>query len=178
MADEPICQLIINPRELTRHEVEAMQYSNRRFSSEEVGAIVRRALESQGGLDDISYEDFEEIARQSGISEGRLRQAIEDEERLGEFERAKETWLARKKSAFFKHLRAYCIVNGFLFLINILTNPGYLWVVWPILGWGISLAFGVSETFFPSEHKVERGAQRVLQRREKAALGSWTQRLE
>ena len=55
-----------------------MQYSNRRFSSEEVGAIVRRALESQGGLDDISYEDFEEIARQSGISEGRLRQAIED----------------------------------------------------------------------------------------------------
>ena len=150
-----------------------MQYSNRRFSSEEVSAIVRRALESQGGLDDISYEDLEEIALQSGISVGRLRQAIADEERLGEFERAKETWLTQTKSAFFKYLRAYCIVNGFLFLINVITAPGgYLWVVWPILGWGIGLAFGVSETFFPNEHKVERGARRILRRRDKAAPDS------
>ncbi len=28
-----------------------------------------------------------------------------------------------------------------------LTSPGYLWVIWPALGWGIGLAFHAMDTF-------------------------------
>ena len=156
----------------SQQETELMDVSDRYFTNDEVSAIVRRALRYQvaSGHHTISYEDLAEIAQQSGISESALRQAIEEEETIGEFERAKEQWLAQRKAAFFHHLRSYCIVNGFLFLINVMTNPGgYLWVVWPILGWGIGLAFNAAEAFFPSDQRVERGARRLLRRRQRRA---------
>ena len=145
-----------------------MDDTNRHFSSDEVSAIVRRALQSRAASDHISYTDLLDIAQQSGISESALRQAIEEEETLGELERAKDTWLLRRKSAFFRHLRTYCIVNGFLFLVNVITDPGgYVWVVWPILGWGIGLAFDAAEAFFPSNDRVERGARHLLRRQQR-----------
>jgi hypothetical protein len=70
-----------------------MDDTNRQFTSDEVSAIVRRALQSQVTSDQISYADLLDIAQQSGISESALLQAIEEEETLGEWERAKETWL-------------------------------------------------------------------------------------
>ena len=145
-----------------------MDDANRHFTNDEVSAIVRRALRNQLGSDHISYADLLDIAQQSGISESALRQAIEEEDTLGELERAKETWLLRRKSAFFRHLRTYCIVNGFLFLLNVITNPGgYLWVVWPILGWGIGLAFNAADAFFPNHDRVERGARHLLRRQQR-----------
>lgn len=90
--------------------------SNRRFTSEEVSAIVRRGLEHQSGSGDISYEELEEIALQSGISAQTLQQAIAEEETHQQHEQAKTKWLNRRKSAFYHHLRAYILVN--LFLIN------------------------------------------------------------
>jgi 2TM domain len=145
-----------------------MDDANRQFTSDEVSAIVRRALQSQVVSDSISYADLLDIAQQSGISESALRQAMEEEDTLGALERAKEAWLWRRKSAFFRHLRTYCIVNGFLFLLNVITNPGgHLWVVWPILGWGIGVAFSAADAFFPSHDRVERGARHLLRRQQR-----------
>ncbi|MGQ4808523.1 hypothetical protein NKDENANG_01906 [Candidatus Entotheonellaceae bacterium PAL068K] len=145
---------------------------NRRFTSDEVSAIVRRALGRQNGSHAISYADLEDIARQSGISASHLHQAIAEEERFREREQAKAKWHGRRKATFFYHLRAYCIINGFLFLVNVITDPGgYLWVVWPVLGWGIGLAFHLSATFFPHEQKVERGTRRLLRRQKQRQAG-------
>ncbi len=146
-----------------------MDYVNRRYSSEEVSAIVQRALKRQGQPDDISYDDLEDIAKQSGISVHELQQAIEEEATVGELERAKDTWRLRHRSGFYKHLRAYCIVNGFLLLMNLVTNPRFLWFVFPVLGWGIGLAFNAAEALFPSEEKGERGAHRLLRRQARRA---------
>lgn len=144
-----------------------MDHVNRRYSSEEVSAIVQRALQRQGQADDISYDDLVDIAKQSGISAQALQQAIEAEAQAGELERAKDTWRQRQRAGFYPHLRAYCIVNGFLLLINLFTSPRVLWFVFPLLGWGIGLAFHASAALFPSEENVERGARRLLRRRER-----------
>jgi hypothetical protein len=53
---------------------------------------------------------------------------------------------ARKERAFYAHLAKFAVVMSVLLAINLLTSPGYLWVVWPLLGWGVGLAshgFGV-----------------------------------
>ncbi|PHQ99547.1 MAG: hypothetical protein COB39_03075 [Marinosulfonomonas sp.] len=40
-----------------------------------------------------------------------------------------------------------------LLVINLLSSPGYLWVVWPALGWGIAIVlealnvFGLKSSF-------------------------------
>ncbi len=45
-----------------------------------------------------------------------------------------------KFSKFYRsHLRAYLGIIIFLFIINMLTGPGYLWFIWPALGWGMVL---------------------------------------
>lgn len=144
-----------------------MDSSPRRYTPEEVSGIVRRALESAGSGDTIGHEDLLEIAKQSGISQDRLEAAVLDQETLGELEEAKVVWTKRRRDKFYRHLRSYLIVNGILFVLNLVTNPGSLWVIWPILGWGFGLAFDASDTFFVTEERLKRGAKRVLRAREK-----------
>jgi adenylate cyclase len=45
----------------------------------------------------------------------------------------------RAKIRFHKHLSTYAGVIGFLFIINMMTWGGNLWVIWPALGWGLLL---------------------------------------
>jgi len=40
---------------------------------------------------------------------------------------------------FYLHLISYVLVNTFLIIINLLTSSGYLWFIWPLVGWSIGL---------------------------------------
>jgi len=42
---------------------------------------------------------------------------------------------------FYGHVVTYLVINAILLVINLMTSPGYLWVKWPLLGWGIGIAF-------------------------------------
>lgn len=58
----------------------------------------------------------------------------------------------RDIKAFYVNFMGYVIVMVFLLIINLLTGPGYLWVVWPALGWGLGIALhalAVFEVFSP-----------------------------
>ncbi len=46
----------------------------------------------------------------------------------------------KAKKGFYTHLVVYLIVNAFLFVINMLTSPFHYWFVYPLLGWGVSIA--------------------------------------
>ena len=54
--------------------------------------------------------------------------------------------IAKKRTEFKSHLYTYITVNGFLWLIWLITTPAESrtahtpWPVWPLLGWGIGLA--------------------------------------
>jgi len=37
------------------------------------------------------------------------------------------------------HLVVYLAVNALLAAINIMRSPGYLWFIWPLLGWGLGV---------------------------------------
>ena len=54
---------------------------------------------------------------------------------------------AEAKYDFYKHLAVYFVVNLMLFLINLLTSPGYFWCIWPLIGWGIALALHALSIF-------------------------------
>ena len=62
-----------------------------------------------------------------------------------EFLRAKKRVKAKK--SFYQHLMSYAIVNLFLLVLNLLTSPGTLWFVYPLLGWGLGLAFHYVDVF-------------------------------
>lgn len=146
-----------------------MEPTSRRFSSDEVSNIVRRALDGTGGRDDVTYGDLEEIAREQGISPARLQAAIREQESEGDLEKAREQFVERLRDGFYGHLRAYLIVIGILWVMNFVTTGlgGYPWAIWPMLGWGFGIGFHAADTFFISQEKINKGARKILKKQER-----------
>ncbi|BFM50158.1 helix-turn-helix domain-containing protein [Marinomonas sp. THO17] len=72
-----------------------------------------------------------------------------------------------KISHFYKRSIRYGAIICVLFVINVFTNPGYIWAVWPLLGLGISLAirgldaFGIVNWFGPEWEKRQLDKQLI-----------------
>ena len=49
--------------------------------------------------------------------------------------------LAHKRVEFRTHLVVYFVINTALWVIWFVTGQGYIWPVWPLVGWGIGLLF-------------------------------------
>ncbi len=77
------------------------------------------------------------------------------------------------------HRRAWRLgaVLVFLIVINLLTSPGTLWFVWPMLGIGLALAlsfpfehrarlFGMTDFFSPSGYRARKAERRSRSRRQ------------
>ncbi|MDH2432609.1 2TM domain-containing protein [Pokkaliibacter sp. MBI-7] len=47
----------------------------------------------------------------------------------------------RDIKGFYSHCIKYALIISLLFVINLSTSPGHIWAWWPMLGWGIGLAF-------------------------------------
>jgi hypothetical protein len=54
---------------------------------------------------------------------------------------AKALRRARNRMAFYIHAVIYVFVILLLAVINFLTTPNTLWVIWPFGGWGLGLFF-------------------------------------
>lgn len=131
----------------------------RQYTSEEVNRLIRRALTLQR-TEAITHQELLEIARELGISPGTLEAAIEQEQQELEKENARTVWTEHRKAGFHRHLWTFVMVNGVLFLINVLTL-GPWWFQWPLLGWGTALAFHGKGAYFPTEREVEKGNERM-----------------
>ncbi len=141
--------------------------SSRRYTQDQVNAILRRALEKQNGAGTLTHQELIDTAQELGLDPEQVELAITEQEVVGELDAAREEWKRRRRQKFKEHLRSYAIVNGILMILS-LAN-GDFWFLWPLLGWGIGLAFDAADTFWPKEEKMERGARRLIQRRDRMA---------
>ena len=107
---------------------------SKRYSYEDVQQILREATMMQKD-NEISHEQFLEIATEVGISAQTL-------------EKAEKAWLEKQKSSqkqakrrrgFRLHLINYLAVSVFLVLLNLVTTPRHFWSIYPILGWGLGV---------------------------------------
>ncbi len=63
---------------------------------------------------------------------------------------------AKAKVEFRIHLFTFIAVMSLLAVINLLTSPGFLWFIWPLLGWGIGiLAHALTVYYFSSESSLK-----------------------
>ena len=76
----------------------------------------------------------------------------------------------RDIKGFYSHLLKYAIIVGGLFILNLVTSPGYIWAWWVAMGWGIGVVshglsvFEVFDFFGPKWEKkqVEKKLGRKL----------------
>jgi hypothetical protein len=133
------------------------------YNKQQVDRILRRAIESSSlNSDFLSESELFKIADELNIDPSLLRKSINDELTFSEFENAKLIWKSRKKHDYYKHLAAYGIINSFLVAINFITSGTFSWAIFPILGWGIGLAFDTIDSLFPSEQAIEKGARKLM----------------
>jgi hypothetical protein len=52
-----------------------------------------------------------------------------------------------EEKKFYIHLGTYIIMNIFFVILNLVTSPNHLWFYWPMLGWGLGLAFNALKVF-------------------------------
>ncbi len=76
--------------------------------------------------------------------------------------------IAQKRAGFKTHLLSYIIVNAFFWALWYFrgedhgNNEYFPWPVWPMLGWGIGLAFHYADAYiFPKVNSVEKEYQKL-----------------
>jgi hypothetical protein len=70
----------------------------------------------------------------------------------------------KKKRDFHAHLLIYCLVNGFFVLIWALTNTGFFWPMFLMVGWGIGLVMNAWDVYRGSEEFTEDAIAREIDR--------------
>ncbi|WP_158409118.1 2TM domain-containing protein [Fimbriimonas ginsengisoli] len=64
------------------------------------------------------------------------------------------------RKAFFSHLTSYLVSCGGMVLFNLVTDHHITWAIWPIIGWGIGIAFHIHETFAKGSEDYEEEFQK------------------
>lgn len=64
---------------------------------------------------------------------------------------------------FYGNLTSFCLVIPFLAALNLLTAPGYLWFLWPMLGWGVGIAFHAVNVFGIGRDWEERQIKKLME---------------
>ncbi|MFQ2322279.1 2TM domain-containing protein [Aeromonas dhakensis] len=126
------------------------------FTGLSVRTIQRIEQGQQPGLESLKAlaAVFElEVAQLDGTSqqehEMRGSDTMErDQIRVSVEERAAMRYVEGLKG-FYYHIASYLLVICGLFVINYLSNPGYIWAWWPALGWGLGLISHAINLFQP-----------------------------
>lgn len=132
------------------------------YTDDEVRAIIDRALQQQPDRR-MSHDELLAVASEVGISADAVEVAAKEIKEAREREEATRQILAGRRRFFGSHLWAYAIVNACLFLINFLTTPGQWWVLFPVVLWGMAIAFHARTAL--SGHVSERALRRLQRRK-------------
>ena len=138
--------LIPNPSFGTPRTINAMSGPGQRFYEEdEAEQILNLAASMSSPLGQMSHERLLDTAAELGISAEAVEAAEKQvsAQRLDQRLRAEFDSIQRRE--FYTHLTPYVLFNGFFVLLCL---NHHLWAIWPILGWGIGLAFHARATFF------------------------------
>jgi hypothetical protein len=143
--------------------------AERRYTREDVDAILGRALERDRSVEGLSLDELSQVAAEVGISPASLENAIAEVTA----EQQKKTELAElrreMRRGFWSHLIPYICVNGLLVVINLATTR-FPWALIPILGWGIGLFFHLLAIVSPSREQIERRLARERDRQKRRQL--------
>ena len=88
-------------------------------------------------------------------------------EQTNDYEAARRR--AKAKYGFFVHAAVYAAVMLLLVVINLLTSPGVIWFIWPLMGWGLAVALHGARVFLLADK--DRFID-ILTARELAHLGT------
>jgi hypothetical protein len=137
--------------------------TERRYSRQDVDAILGRALEREHRRDDLTHDELVAAAREVGVAPEAIERAAT--EVMAEQREREELQAARAREwrDFFAHLIPFISVNALLITINFFTGP-FPWALFPLLGWGIGLLSHLYAVLVPDRERLARRRARQQER--------------
>ncbi|MFP4282048.1 MAG: 2TM domain-containing protein [Opitutales bacterium] len=126
---------------------------SRAYSREEIDRIIRRAQKKQGS-EGVNHEELLAMAGELGLEPAALEEAIAEETDAKRISRAKAERQRRRRQEFKRHLMTFVVTMTFLFAVDLLSR-GPFWFQWPLLGWGVAVAFHYLKAYHPSDEELE-----------------------
>jgi hypothetical protein len=79
---------------------------------------------------------------------------------------AKARARANAKYGFYVHASVYAAVMTLLVLINLVSSPGAIWFIWPLIGWGFAVVLHGVRVFVLTDKNavIEKMTERELRR--------------
>ncbi|MCG9896213.1 MAG: 2TM domain-containing protein [Fimbriimonadaceae bacterium] len=110
-------------------------------SDADLEAILHRALERSGsGSESELRRRLEQTAAELGISPEDLAAAEKEHAAEKQRRQEEEAYWAKHKTGFRAHLFSYLTTMVLLVVVNLMSSPEFLWVLFPLIGWGCSVA--------------------------------------
>ena len=125
------------------------------YSSEEIERIIRRAQQKKTS-DHVNHEELLRMAEELGLDPRTVEAAASEEGDLERIGRERATKLKKRQDSFKTHLWTYLIMVTFFLVLNLITR-GPFWFQWPMIGWGLGVAFHFRSAFFPTDEEVDQG---------------------
>jgi hypothetical protein len=138
-------------------------FSYRFYTNNEVVNIIRKALKNKP-KNSISHQELIKTAKEFGLNENDVEHAIFEEEKLQDNEQLKLKWMEKEKADFKSHFSTFVIMIIVFFFINVFTGRAW-WFQWPLLGWGIGMAFHFKGAYFPTEEEIEKGINKLKKKK-------------
>lgn len=137
------------------------------YEDHEVQEILNRAISIDAVAND-RQEMLRRTAAELGVSPEAVEQAemefLRDRVNREEQQQFRKWW----RRVFWDHLVSYLVVNAFLTGICLFSDEKEFWAIYPILGWGIGLAFHAFGTFLPNQEDYEKEFKKWRRKRNKA----------
>jgi hypothetical protein len=131
----------------------------RRYSDDEVRAIVDRALKApDASAASITHDDLLALGEQIGITPEAMARAATAVDESRRESLATRVVSSRRRKLFAAHAAAYALLNGLFFAVNFFTTPGEWWFLFPAVLWGLALAAHAAFAFATgvSQRALER----------------------
>ena len=138
--------------------------ADRRYTREEVDAILGRALREQHDEGGMTHEELVSAAKEIGVSADQIERAAKHVGTERELDQRVAKYMRARWRAFGTHFASYVLVMAFLALANWMTTS-YPWIVWPAAGWGLGLAFHLVGLLSGDPEKIERKVRKRERRR-------------
>jgi hypothetical protein len=149
-----------------------MSQDQRRYNDEEVGEILRRAIERQLKRQSVAGTtklELIEAAKEVGVSASDLEAAaveLEAErsgrtelETLASYTKKRQR---RRRKSFLMHFSVYALVSAFFVALNILTTGLAIpWALFPILSWGLGVGIHGAAFLLGQDEEPEKIRQHM-----------------
>lgn len=119
-------------------------------------------LESMKSLAAVFEVDINELKKDSDMT-NQTPDKAEASYSNAEEQEAREQ--VKELKEFYMHLFTYFVTIVFLLIVNLISNPEYLWVKWTAIGWGIGVIMHAIHVFDTSSLFSSQWEEREVQKR-------------